>query len=126
MILNKPNLSGGDDKVMTTVLQCVLYSVYSCFYGLVRTRHDMLEIKSVKGCTVCVCQMPGLPPMPPMPSMPLPPGMNMMQAMNMMGGPPPIHMGMEPPGMMPHDDRAAQVRDTELCVKPFASCSCGR
>lgn len=64
--------------------------------------------------------MPGLPPMPPMPSMPLPPGMNMMQAMNMMGGPPPIHMGMEPPGMMQHDDRGAQVRDTELCVKRFA------
>uniref|UniRef100_A0A672LB81 Splicing factor 3B subunit 2-like n=1 Tax=Sinocyclocheilus grahami TaxID=75366 RepID=A0A672LB81_SINGR len=57
----------------------------------------------------CVSQMPGLPPMPPMPSMPLPPGMNMMQAMNMMGGPPPIHMGIEPPGMMQHDDRAAQA-----------------
>uniref|UniRef100_A0A8C2GGJ4 Splicing factor 3b, subunit 2 n=1 Tax=Cyprinus carpio TaxID=7962 RepID=A0A8C2GGJ4_CYPCA len=67
MILTKPSMPGGDDK------------------------------------------MPGLPPMPPMPSMPLPPGMNMMQAMNMMGGPPPIHMGMEPPGMMQHDDRAAQA-----------------
>uniref|UniRef100_A0A8C1X4K9 Splicing factor 3b, subunit 2 n=1 Tax=Cyprinus carpio TaxID=7962 RepID=A0A8C1X4K9_CYPCA len=61
---------------------------------------------------LCVSQMPGLPPMPPMPSMPLPPGMNMMQAMNMMGGPPPIHMGMEPPGMMQHDDRAAQIEMT--------------
>uniref|UniRef100_A0A8C1NKF4 Splicing factor 3b, subunit 2 n=1 Tax=Cyprinus carpio TaxID=7962 RepID=A0A8C1NKF4_CYPCA len=65
---------------------------------------------------LCVCQMPGLPPMPPMPSMPLPPGMNMMQAMNMMGGPPPIHMGMEPPGMMQHDDRAAQVRENLTCI----------
>uniref|UniRef100_A0A9J7Y9G6 Splicing factor 3b, subunit 2 n=1 Tax=Cyprinus carpio carpio TaxID=630221 RepID=A0A9J7Y9G6_CYPCA len=60
--------------------------------------------------------MPGLPPMPPMPSISLPPGMNMMQAMNMMGGPPPIHMGMEPPGMMQHDDRAAQVRENLTCI----------
>uniref|UniRef100_A0A8C1F3L8 Splicing factor 3b, subunit 2 n=1 Tax=Cyprinus carpio carpio TaxID=630221 RepID=A0A8C1F3L8_CYPCA len=66
--------------------------------------------------TCCVSQMPGLPPLPPMPSMPLPPGMNMMQAMNMMGGPPPIHMGLEPPGMMQHDDRATQVRERPLCV----------
>ncbi|XP_041925128.1 splicing factor 3B subunit 2 [Alosa sapidissima] len=44
-------------------------------------------------------QMPGLPPMPPIPPMPLPPGM--LQAMSMMGGPPPpgMHMGLEPPGM---------------------------
>ncbi|XP_076828915.1 splicing factor 3B subunit 2 [Brachyhypopomus gauderio] len=47
--------------------------------------------------------MPGLPPMPPMPAMPLPPGMGMLQAMGMMGGPPPpgMHMGMEPPGVPP-------------------------
>lgn len=46
--------------------------------------------------------MPGLPPMPPIPPMPLPPGMGMLQAMGMMGGPPPpgMHMGMDhPPGM---------------------------
>ncbi|KAF7706635.1 hypothetical protein HF521_019889 [Silurus meridionalis] len=45
--------------------------------------------------------IPGLPPMPPMPSMPLPPGMGVLQAMGMMGGPPPpaIRMSMEPPGV---------------------------
>lgn len=53
--------------------------------------------------------MPGLPPMPPMPSMPLPPGMGVLQAMGMMGGPPPpgIRISMEPPGVssgMPQDD----------------------
>ncbi|MCJ8731291.1 hypothetical protein PDJAM_G00198000 [Pangasius djambal] len=53
--------------------------------------------------------MPGLPPMPPMPSMPLPPGMGVLQAMSMMGGPPPpgIRMSMEPPGVssgMAQDD----------------------
>uniref|UniRef100_A0A8B9GYW7 PSP proline-rich domain-containing protein n=1 Tax=Astyanax mexicanus TaxID=7994 RepID=A0A8B9GYW7_ASTMX len=44
--------------------------------------------------------IPGLPPMPPMPSMPLPPGMGMLQAMGMMGGP--------PPGM-PQEDQANQA-----------------
>ncbi|KAI5092858.1 splicing factor 3B subunit 2 [Silurus meridionalis] len=36
-----------------------------------------------------------------MPSMPLPPGMGVLQAMGMMGGPPPpgIRMSMEPPGV---------------------------
>ncbi|XP_060758543.1 splicing factor 3B subunit 2-like isoform X1 [Neoarius graeffei] len=53
--------------------------------------------------------MPGLPPMLPMPSMPLPPGMGVLQAMGIMGGPPPpgIRMSMEPPGIssgMAQDD----------------------
>ncbi|XP_060756648.1 splicing factor 3B subunit 2-like [Neoarius graeffei] len=51
--------------------------------------------------------MPGLPPMPPMPSMPLPPGMGVLQAMGIMGGPPPPGMSMEPPGIssgMAQDD----------------------
>lgn len=67
-----------------------------------------------------LCQMPGLPPMPPMPSMPLPPGMGVLQAMGIMGGPlpPGIRMSMEPPGIssgMAQDDpqkiaqRAGQV-----------------
>ncbi|TRY83347.1 hypothetical protein DNTS_015068 [Danionella cerebrum] len=43
--------------------------------------------------------LPSLPPLPPMPSMPLPP--NMMPGMNMMPGPPPIHM-------MQHDDHGPQ------------------
>ncbi|XP_016418211.1 splicing factor 3B subunit 2 [Sinocyclocheilus rhinocerous] len=71
--------------------------------GMILTKPNMSG-----GDAKSMTTMPGLPPMPPMPSMPLPPGMNMMQAMNMMGGPPPIHMGIEPPGMMQHDDRAAQ------------------
>uniref|UniRef100_A0A673NJZ8 Splicing factor 3B subunit 2-like n=1 Tax=Sinocyclocheilus rhinocerous TaxID=307959 RepID=A0A673NJZ8_9TELE len=79
--------------------------------GMILTKPNMSG-----GDAKSMTTMPGLPPMPPMPSMPLPPGMNMMQAMNMMGGPPPIHMGIEPPGMMQHDDRAAQVRETQLCV----------
>uniref|UniRef100_A0A673NPR7 Splicing factor 3B subunit 2-like n=1 Tax=Sinocyclocheilus rhinocerous TaxID=307959 RepID=A0A673NPR7_9TELE len=72
--------------------------------GMILTKPNMSG-----GDAKSMTTMPGLPPMPPMPSMPLPPGMNMMQAMNMMGGPPPIHMGIEPPGMMQHDDRAAQA-----------------
>ncbi|KAI5085378.1 splicing factor 3B subunit 2, partial [Silurus meridionalis] len=51
VMFTKPNMTGGDDKTMTTI--------------------------------------PGLPPMPLMPSMPLPPGMGVLQAMGMMGGPPP-------------------------------------
>ncbi|KTF93481.1 hypothetical protein cypCar_00038137, partial [Cyprinus carpio] len=70
--------------------------------GMILTKPNMA------GDEKSMTTMPGLPPLPPMPSMPLPPGMNMMQAMNMMGGPPPIHMGLEPPGMMQHDDRATQ------------------
>ncbi|XP_016347530.1 splicing factor 3B subunit 2 isoform X2 [Sinocyclocheilus anshuiensis] len=71
--------------------------------GMILTKPNMSG-----GDAKSMTTMPGLPPMPPMPSMPLPPGMNMMQAMNMMGGPPPIHMGIEPPGMMQQDDRATQ------------------
>ncbi|XP_030636702.1 splicing factor 3B subunit 2 [Chanos chanos] len=73
VLLSKPNLSGGDDKMPST--------------------------------------MAGLPPMPPMPSMPLPPGMGMLQAMGMMGGPPPpgLHMGMDPQTMMMHEERAKQA-----------------
>ncbi|XP_063042515.1 splicing factor 3B subunit 2 isoform X2 [Engraulis encrasicolus] len=69
-------------------------------------------------------QMPGLPPMPPIPPMPLPPGMGMLQAMGMMGGPPPpgMHMGMDhPPGMGqdPHKMRMGgpmeeQMKEQEL------------
>uniref|UniRef100_A0AAY4AAV4 PSP proline-rich domain-containing protein n=1 Tax=Denticeps clupeoides TaxID=299321 RepID=A0AAY4AAV4_9TELE len=56
-------------------------------------------------------QMPGIPPMPPMPAMPLPPGMGMLQAMNMMGGPPPgVHMGMEPPGLPPGMSQEDQLQ----------------
>ncbi|KAI5609354.1 splicing factor 3B subunit 2 [Silurus asotus] len=60
VMFTKPNMTGGDDKTMTTV-----------------------------------------PLMPLMPSMPLPPGMGLLQAMGMMGGPPPpgIRMSMEPPGV---------------------------
>lgn len=55
--------------------------------------------------------------MPPMPSMPLPPGMGVLQAMGMMGGPPPpgIRLSMEPPSVssgMVQDDpqkRAGQA-----------------
>ncbi|XP_031440985.1 splicing factor 3B subunit 2 [Clupea harengus] len=74
MILNKPNMPGGDDKSMT--------------------------------------QMPGIPPLPPIPPMPLPPGMGMLQAMSMMGAPPPpgMHMGMEPPGLSPDPLKMAQQR----------------
>uniref|UniRef100_A0AAY4A648 SAP domain-containing protein n=1 Tax=Denticeps clupeoides TaxID=299321 RepID=A0AAY4A648_9TELE len=55
--------------------------------------------------------MPGIPPMPPMPAMPLPPGMGMLQAMNMMGGPPPgVHMGMEPPGLPPGMSQEDQLQ----------------
>ncbi|KAF5902827.1 splicing factor 3B subunit 2, partial [Clarias magur] len=59
--------------------------------------------------------IPGLPPMPPMPSMPLPPGMGVLQAMGMMGGPPPpgIRMSMEPPGVssgMAPDDPQKMVQ----------------
>uniref|UniRef100_A0A8C2EB48 Splicing factor 3b, subunit 2 n=1 Tax=Cyprinus carpio TaxID=7962 RepID=A0A8C2EB48_CYPCA len=79
--------------------------------GMILTKPNMA------GDEKSMTTMPGLPPLPPMPSMPLPPGMNMMQAMNMMGGPPPIHMGLEPPGMMQHDDRATQVRERPLCVR---------
>ncbi len=116
MILTKPNMQGGDDKIMTTtVLLCLVYSL-SVFVFVCKGKYlCVCEPERV----VCVSQMPGLPPMPPMPSMPLPPGMNMMQAMNMMGGPPPIHMGMEPPGMMQHSDRAAQVRHSSVCETLF-------
>ncbi|KAL2079229.1 hypothetical protein ACEWY4_024973 [Coilia grayii] len=66
-------------------------------------------------------QMPGIPPMPPIPPMPLPPGMGMLQAMSMMGGPPPpgMHMGMEPPGMGqdPHKMRAAMGERMEEQMK---------
>uniref|UniRef100_A0A4W4FWC7 SAP domain-containing protein n=1 Tax=Electrophorus electricus TaxID=8005 RepID=A0A4W4FWC7_ELEEL len=99
-----------------------------------RLKTYMMQVKqSIKNHSFCIlnaCFMPGLPPMPPMPSMPLPPGMGMLQAMGMMGGPPPasMHMGMEPPGLAPDDplkmvqqraammmqqeDRAGQVRVT--------------
>uniref|UniRef100_A0A8C1X1H6 Splicing factor 3b, subunit 2 n=1 Tax=Cyprinus carpio TaxID=7962 RepID=A0A8C1X1H6_CYPCA len=80
------------------------------FYGGCCGGSGMILTKpNMAGDEKSMTTMPGLPPLPPMPSMPLPPGMNMMQAMNMMGGPPPIHMGLEPPGMMQHDDRATQA-----------------
>uniref|UniRef100_A0AAY4AAW0 PSP proline-rich domain-containing protein n=1 Tax=Denticeps clupeoides TaxID=299321 RepID=A0AAY4AAW0_9TELE len=61
--------------------------------------------------TTQVSPMPGIPPMPPMPAMPLPPGMGMLQAMNMMGGPPPgVHMGMEPPGLPPGMSQEDQLQ----------------
>uniref|UniRef100_A0A8C1X6T1 Splicing factor 3b, subunit 2 n=1 Tax=Cyprinus carpio TaxID=7962 RepID=A0A8C1X6T1_CYPCA len=88
------------------------------FYGGCCGGSGMILTKpNMAGDEKSMTTMPGLPPLPPMPSMPLPPGMNMMQAMNMMGGPPPIHMGLEPPGMMQHDDRATQVRERPLCVR---------
>lgn len=66
-------------------------------------------------------QIPGLPPMPPMPSMPLPPGMGVLQAMGMMGGPPPpgIRLSMESPGVssgMAQDDAQKMAQRVRVCV----------
>lgn len=60
--------------------------------------------------------------MPPMPSMPLPPGMGVLQAMGIMGGPPPpgIRMAMEPPGvssgMAQDDPQKMAQRASQVCV----------
>lgn len=70
--------------------------------------------------------------MPPIPPMPMPPGM--LQAMTMMGGPPPpgMHMGLEPPGMgqdpLKMAQRAAMVGICVymcVCARSFIhSCAC--
>lgn len=82
-----------------------------------------------ESCKFSDFQIPGLPPMPPMPSMPLPPGMGVLQAMGMMGGPPPpgIRMSMEPPpgvssGMAQDDPQKMAQRTGQVRTRVLLGC----